>query len=97
MKNAKATTKGWVNPKTGELLKAQKMTQEQADKLNGVVPAPVVEAPKPKKTRKPKAAPTPVVEEEVIEEVVEDEAPSVEVEEVEQPAPVQSFWNKLSN
>jgi len=46
MKNAKATIKGWVNPKTGELLKAQKMTQEQADELNGVVasePEPVVE------------------------------------------------------
>jgi len=46
MKNAKATVKGWVNPKTGELLKAQKMTQEQADALNGVVapePKPVVE------------------------------------------------------
>ena len=40
MKNAKATVKGWVNPKTGELLKAQKMTQEQADELNGVVVAP---------------------------------------------------------
>lgn len=46
MKNAKATIRGWVNPKTGELLKAQKMTQEQADSLNGVIapePEPVIE------------------------------------------------------
>ena len=47
MKNAKATVKGWVNPKTGELLKAQKMTQATVDKLNGVKPEPVVEVPKP--------------------------------------------------
>jgi hypothetical protein len=70
MKNAKATIKGWVNPKTGELLKAQKMTQEQADVLNGVV------APEPK----PIAEPAPrdgfpemqvEVESEVVEEPVE--------------------------
>ena len=35
MKGALATTRGWINPRTGELLKAQKMTQEQADLLNG--------------------------------------------------------------
>lgn len=84
MKNAKATVKGWVNGKTGELLKAQKMTQEKADELNGVVkPAPVVEPPKPKRTRtrKPK-----------VEEVVEEETP-VEPE----PAPRTSFLNKFTN
>jgi len=41
MKNAKATTRGWINPRTGELLKVQKMTQEKADMLNGVKPEPV--------------------------------------------------------
>ena len=40
MKGAKATTRGWINPKTGELLKCQKMTQEQADALNGEVLTP---------------------------------------------------------
>ena len=48
MKNAKATVKGWVNPKTGELLKAQKMTQAKADEYNGVVPEVVKPTPAPK-------------------------------------------------
>lgn len=65
MKNAKATTKGWINPKTGELLKAQKMTQEKADQLNGVV----AEAPKPVEV-KPE-----IIEESPAEEPVE--APKV--------------------
>lgn len=30
-KNSHPTLKGWVHPRTGELLKAQKMTQEQVD------------------------------------------------------------------
>lgn len=51
MKNAKATTRGWINPKTGELLKAQKMTQQRADELNGVeASAP---APQPEPVRVP--------------------------------------------
>lgn len=40
-KNAVATTRGWVV--NGELVKAQKMTQEQVDQINGVTP--VVEQP----------------------------------------------------
>jgi hypothetical protein len=88
MKNAKATVKGWVNPKTGELLKAQKMTQEKADELNGVKPEPAP-ALKPKRTRKPKAEP------------VVEAAPAVEVEEVEpEPEPVpttRSFLNRFTN
>jgi len=36
MKNAVPTTRGWVHPKTGELLKAQKMSQEKVDQLLGV-------------------------------------------------------------
>ena len=83
MKNAKATIKGWVNPKTGELLKAQKMSQAKADELNGVIPEPVVEAPKPKRTRAVK--PEPVIE----------EAPAVEAEEVE--APKSTFLNRFTN
>jgi hypothetical protein len=46
-KGAIPTSRGWINPKTGELLKAQKITQEQLDQYNGVQmitePAPVVE------------------------------------------------------
>ena len=44
-KNAIPTLKGWVSPK-GELLKVQKITQEQIDEWNGITvesPAPVVE------------------------------------------------------
>jgi len=65
MKNAIATTRGWVHPKTGELLKAQKMTQEKADKLNGVKPEPVKPAPI--------VEPTPVIDPIVEEE--EEEKP----------------------
>ena len=46
-KGAIPTSRGWINPKTGELLKAQKITQEQLDQYNGVQmitePAPAVE------------------------------------------------------
>lgn len=30
------TSKGWVHPRTGELLKSQRITQEQLDEYNGV-------------------------------------------------------------
>jgi len=45
-KNAVPTVKGWVSPK-GEVLKCQKITQEQIDEWYGVsvqATAPVVEA-----------------------------------------------------
>jgi len=94
MKNAKATVKGWVNQKTGELLKAQKMTQEKADELNGVVkPAPVVEAPKPKRARKPKDKP--VVEEAPVEEVEVQQQDDADFE--PQEAPKTSFFNRFTN
>lgn len=35
-KDAVPTRSGWKHPKTGELLKAQNMTQEQIDEYNGV-------------------------------------------------------------
>ena len=43
-KNAVPTTRGWVSPK-GELLKSQRITQEQIDEWNGITaaPEPVVE------------------------------------------------------
>ena len=60
--NAVATTRGWTHPKTGELLKSQRMSQGEADAHNGIVP--VVEAP--------------IVEEVEVEEVVQqlNEAPA---------------------
>jgi hypothetical protein len=46
-KGAIPTSRGWINPQTGELLKSQRFTQEQLDEYNGVQmlvePAPVVE------------------------------------------------------
>ena len=41
------TLRGWIDPRTGELLKSQRFTQEQLDEYNGVQmiaePAPVIE------------------------------------------------------
>lgn len=34
-KGAEPTIRGWVNPKTGELLKSQKITQAQIDEWHG--------------------------------------------------------------
>ena len=46
-KGAIPTRRGWIDPKTGELLKSQLFTQEQLDEYNGVQmiaePAPVIE------------------------------------------------------
>lgn len=47
-KNATPTPRGWINPKTGELLKAQKLTDAQIAEWHGVpveqpAPAPVEE------------------------------------------------------
>lgn len=48
-KGAIPTHRGWVHPQSGELLKSQRITQEQLDNYNGVQmivePAPVMEMP----------------------------------------------------
>lgn len=45
-KNAIPTTRGWVNPKTGELLKSQKITIDQIAEWHGnPVPQTLHEAP----------------------------------------------------
>ena len=45
-KGAIPTLRGWVDPRTGELLKSQRFTQEQLDEYNGVQmiaePAPLL-------------------------------------------------------
>lgn len=51
-KNAQPTLRGWVNAK-GELLKAQKFSQEQLDEYNGVGKE-VVKAAAPVQTKKAK-------------------------------------------
>jgi len=35
-KGSMPTTRGWIDPKTGHLLKGQRITQEQLDDYNGV-------------------------------------------------------------
>lgn len=65
IKDPVATTRGWTNKK-GELLKSQKLTQEQCDEFNGVERTVVVSdliieveekkvEEKPKAKRKPRA------------------------------------------
>lgn len=49
-KGAHPTLRGWVNPNTGELLKVQRITQEQIDDFFGekyVMPEPEVAPPPP--------------------------------------------------
>jgi hypothetical protein len=63
-KDAVPTKKGWCHPRTGELLKSQRITEEQINEWHGVTEEPVVEA-----------APEPiVVEEPVVEEDTCDHA-----------------------
>lgn len=65
-KDAIPTARGWTHPRTGELLKAQKLSEQQIDEYNGVF-------------GKPEAAPvtlteSPTTEEEFADEhLVEDE------------------------
>jgi hypothetical protein len=42
-KGAHPTLRGWVHPKTGELLKSQKISQAEIDAFHGKVEAPIVE------------------------------------------------------
>ena len=48
-KGAIPTSRGWIHPKTGELLKSQRITQEQLDEYNGiqVLVEPVIVKPEP--------------------------------------------------
>lgn len=38
-KGAHPTTRGWVNPRTGELLKSQRITEGQINEWHGISPA----------------------------------------------------------
>ena len=70
-KNAIPTVKGWVHPKTGELLKSQRITQKQIDEFFGV----------PEVTPAPQPEPEPV-EVELTEIFVEEPEVESEPEEV---------------
>lgn len=41
-KGARPTVRGWVHPKTGELLKSQKISQQVVDEWHGVVAQPEI-------------------------------------------------------
>lgn len=58
IKNPKATVRGWVDAKTGEMLKVMRMSQADVDAFNGVKPAAAAPAPAPA----PAPEPAPVVE-----------------------------------
>jgi hypothetical protein len=70
-KGAIPTLRGWVHPQTGELLKSQRITQEQLNEWNGMQmlaePAPVVE-PEVVKVKS-----TPEVPEVTMDEVIDRE------------------------
>ena len=42
-KDAIPTARGWTHPRTGELLKAQKLSPQQIDEYNGVAEIPIVQ------------------------------------------------------
>lgn len=46
-KNATPTPRGWINPKTGELLKVQRLTDAQIAEWYGVDPVEPIEQPTP--------------------------------------------------
>jgi len=68
------TARGWIHPKTGELLKSQRITQEQLDEWNGVqvLAEPVIHDPEPAI--------------DAIDEIIEDEEAETEIVE-ETPKP----------
>lgn len=72
-KGAQPTLKGWVSPK-GELLKSQRITQEQIDEWHGVTSAAPVSLNE-----------SPVTEEEFVAEHFEDISEEELEEEIEKP------------
>ena len=66
IKNPKATKRGWVNAKTGELLKSMAISQADCDEFNGVKAAPIPVEPAP--VFEPRVLHTPVFEEKEPEE-----------------------------
>jgi len=65
-KGAEPTLRGWINPKTGELLKSQRMTQAQVDEWHGVKPEP---KPEPAPVEVPEEASADYNEDGVIDEL----------------------------
>jgi len=78
-KNSTPTSKGWVCNKTGELLKAQRISQVDIDEFNGVFP------------REPE--PVVIVEPVIVEEQVSEEA-EILVEEAPKPKKKKGFFSR---
>jgi len=71
-KGAHPTTKGWIHPRTGELLKAQKMTEQQVSDWWASQQAPLHHIPEPAPAPAPQTlTEAPSVERELTEEEVE--------------------------
>lgn len=73
-KDAIPTARGWTHPRTGELLKAQKLSPQQIDEYNGVAEIPIVQT----------ITESPVTEQEFAEEHLELDMDNLSTEETEE-------------
>lgn len=78
-KNAVPSPRGWRHPRTGELLKKQKLTQEQIDEYLGVG---TVSAPEPEVVEIEEEVHEIIEEDETVEDLEYEEMTKMELEEI---------------
>ena len=78
-KNAVPSPRGWRHPRTGELLKKQKLTQEQIDEYLGVG---TVSVPEPEVVEIEEEVHEIIEEDETVEDLEYEEMTKLELEEV---------------
>ena len=78
-KNAVPSPRGWRHPRTGELLKKQKLTQEQIDEYLGLG---TVSAPEPEVVEIEEEVHEIIEEDETVEDLEYEEMTKLELEEV---------------
>ena len=78
-KNAVPSPRGWRHPRTGELLKKQKLTQEQIDEYLGVG---TVSAPEPEVVEIEEEIQEIIEDDETVEDLEYEEMTKLELEEV---------------
>ena len=78
-KNAVPSPRGWRHPRTGELLKKQKLTQEQIDEYLGVG---TVSAPEPEVVEIEEEVQEIIEDDETVEDLEYEEMTKLELEEV---------------
>ena len=83
-KNAVPSPRGWRHPRTGELLKKQKLTQEQIDEYLGVgaVSAGTISAPEPEVFEIEEEVQEIIEDEETVEDLEYEEMSKLELEEI---------------